>query len=376
MKVAFLTTDNRENNRQYDLPGPVFGTAPEALLQGLARIPDLEVHIISCVQRPVVASEKIAPNLWYHALHVPKLGWLRTGYQGCIRAVRRLLHSLQPDIVHGQGTERDCGISAVFSGFPNVITIHGNMRVIAQINHAPPLSYQWLAAQLERLTLPRSDGIVCITDYTQTAVRDIARRTWVVPNAVDFDFFGIRPLPSTPARILCIGHIQRRKNQNAFIRALDSIIKRQPLQVLFAGELSNEPDYVTEFKGLIAERPWCGYAGMIGRAELKAQFARATVLVLPSLEDNCPMTVLEAMAAGVPVLASRVGGIPELIEDGDTGILCDPTPTSLAAGMMSILENRSERHRLAEGARAVAMARFHPEIIARRHLEIYRSILK
>ena len=97
---------------------------------------------------------------------MPRIGWLRTGYQGCIRAARKKLREIQPDIVHGQGTERDCAISAAFSGFPNVVTVHGNMRKIARANCARPFSFLWLAARLEGFTLPRTDGVVCITRIT------------------------------------------------------------------------------------------------------------------------------------------------------------------------------------------------------------------
>src|SRR6185369_9517211 len=120
--------------------------------------------------------------------------------------------------------ERDCALDAVWSGFPNVLTIHGNMRLIAQVNRAPIFSFHWFAARLEALTIPRSGGVVCITRYTQEAVSDLARRTWVVPNAVDASFFKVDAAPpgKTP-RVLCVGHICQRKNQNAFIRALDPL---------------------------------------------------------------------------------------------------------------------------------------------------------
>jgi hypothetical protein len=72
------------------------------------------------------SAEKLADNLWYHPLHVPKIGWLRTGYQGCIRAVRKKLREIRPDIAHGSETERECAISAVFSGLLNAVTIQGN----------------------------------------------------------------------------------------------------------------------------------------------------------------------------------------------------------------------------------------------------------
>ena len=176
MKIALLTTDNRQPFRQFDRPEPFFGTAPEALLQGFATLPELEVHVVSCIRQPVNSPEKIAPNIFFHSVVVPKIGWMRTLYQGCVRATRKKLREIQPDIVHGQGTELDCGISAAFSGFPNVLTIHGNMRLIAKVNQARPFSFNWMAARLEDFTLPRTDGIVAITHYTRDAVAD--RSEW------------------------------------------------------------------------------------------------------------------------------------------------------------------------------------------------------
>ncbi len=225
MKIAVITTDNREHDKEYARPAPYFGTAPEALLQGFAGLPELEVHVVSCTQKPMQSPEKIADNIWFHSLYVPKLGWLRSTYQGCIRTVRRRLKQIKPDLVHGQGTERDCAVSAVFSHLPNVLTIHGNMRLIAEINQAKPFSSVWLAAQLEKIIIPRSAGVVCITNYTRDAVKDLAQKTWVVPNAVDASFFDVQAEPDDSGAILCVGNICRRKNQNAFIRALDPLAR-------------------------------------------------------------------------------------------------------------------------------------------------------
>src|SRR5271156_4781220 len=106
MKVAILTTDNRQEFRTYAEPEPHFGTAPAALLQGLAKVPDCEVHVVSCVQQPVRSPAKLADNIYYHSLVVSKWGWMRGAYLGCIRAVGKKLREIMPDIVHVQGTER------------------------------------------------------------------------------------------------------------------------------------------------------------------------------------------------------------------------------------------------------------------------------
>src|SRR5438552_15091755 len=104
MRIVQLTTDNRQPFREYAKPDPYFGTAPEALLHGFAAMSDLEVHVVSCIQQPVRAPEKLAENIWFHSLHVPRWGWLRTGYLGCIRAVRKKVKEIRPDLVHAQGT--------------------------------------------------------------------------------------------------------------------------------------------------------------------------------------------------------------------------------------------------------------------------------
>ena len=378
MRIAILTTDGRDLLRDYNMARPSLGTAPEALLKGLAQLSDVEVHVVSILQQPVRSPEKLADNIFFHTLLVPKIGWLRTGYQGCIRAVRKKLKEIRPDIVHGQGTERDCAISAAFSGFPNVLTIHGNMRLISQLNGARPFSFEWLAARLEAFTIPRSDGVICITNYTRAAVGGLAKKTWVLPNAVDPVFFDVRmeTNPEHTPMILCVGAICPRKNQNAFIRALDPLAADKKFNLVFLGTVPGGTPYGREFLELVAARPWCRHAGVVDHNGLQSLLRGTSLLALPSLEDNCPMVVLEAMAAGVPVVAANVGGVPDLIEDGKTGLFCDPLDAASIRDAVERLLNEPELgHQLAAAAKKCARERFHPAVIARRHLEIYREVL-
>lgn len=377
MRIAIVTTDVREDRRVYTSPVASFGTAPSALLEGLAETPGIEVHVLSCARQKVCSQEKLAENTWFHSVYVPRSGWLRTLYFGCIRAVRRKLRELAPDVVHGQGTERDCALDAVFSSFPNLITIHGNMRIMAALAGAKPFSYFWIAARLEGFTLPRSHGVLCITHYTQQAVADLARKTWVLPNAVEGSFFQTAdPAPGPVPRVLVVGVVCPRKNQNAFILALDSLAQKHRFEVVFLGSAPPGNPYTEEFNALVKTRPWCRAEGYAGREALKEQLMKASVLALPSIEDNCPMVVLEAMASGLPVMAARVGGVPELIDDGKTGLLCEPSdPASMAAQVEKLLAGKEAARAMAQRAKDCARERFHPKVIARKHVEIYREVL-
>jgi glycosyltransferase involved in cell wall biosynthesis len=377
LKVALLMTDAREHWREYGKSAPYFGTAPAALLNGLALLPEeVEVHVVSCTQRPMSSPEKLAPNIWFHSLLVPKLGWLRTGYQGCIRASRKKLRQIGPDCVHAQGTERDCAISGVLSGFPNLLTLHGNMRLIATVNRARPFSFTWLAARLETFTLPRTGGVICLSRYTQQAISDLVRRTWLVPNAVESSFFDLERAENETRTILCVGHISQRKNQLQLIKALDPIAERERLQVLFLGLAPAGDPYCAEFHNMIGVRPWCTYGGLADRDQLKDHLRRSMMLVLPSLEDNCPMAVLEAMAAGAAVIVARVGGLPDLVHEEINGLFCDPDDVgSIRSTILRLTGNPTLRAQLAARAKQLAMNQYHPAVIARQHLNIYRELL-
>ncbi len=266
-------------------------------------------------------------------------------------------------------------MSAIFSGFPNVLTIHGNHRSLAKLNRAKPLSFAWLTARLESFVVPRTDGVICITTFTRRMVENLARKTWLVPNAVDASFFEVQRSPSPQALVLCVGLVCPHKNQNRLIRALDLVAQRHSFSLVFLGIAERSGSYGREFFGLLESRPWCRYEGFAGRSELKAWLRQAALLVLPSRGDNCPMVVLEAAAAGVPVAAAEIGGLPDLIETEQSGLLFDPADDdSIRAAVSKLLGNRDYAGGLATQAKVRARERFHPLHIARRHLEIYGEI--
>jgi len=173
------------------------------------------VHLISCIQQPVRSPEKLAGNIWFHGLHVPKIGWLRTCYQGCIRAVRRKLREIQPDLVQGIGTEREWRHQRrVFRLSKPGDRIQGNMAELARLNRERIGSYGWLTARLENFILPRTTGVFCNSSYTEALVRPRARRIWRVPHPLRQAFLDPPPNPEPrPCILLNVGVISPRKRQ-------------------------------------------------------------------------------------------------------------------------------------------------------------------
>ena len=378
MRLALLTTDNREDRRDYSPGLPWYGTAPQSLLDGFALCPEeIEVHVISCTRRHLKSNLQLSANVFFHSIYVPSWAWLKTGYLGNILAARRHLAKIRPDIVHGQGTERDCALTAVFSGYPNLITIHGNMRRLARLSHAPLWSFAGISSVLENIALRWCGGVVCLSSHSHDLAAPLARRTWLVPNAVDSSFFSVARNPSAqPPVILIVADLLPNKNILRFLESIAPIRESCPFTVRLIGKAQQDSPYVRAIRSFADGNSWCGIEPFADRECIRAAMASATLLALPSLEENLPMVILEAMAAGLPVAASHVGGIPDLITDRSTGMLFNPGCTaSICGAIRHLLDHPAEREQMAATARKKALQSHHPAVVARAHLEIYRSML-
>ena len=127
---------------------------------------------------------------------------------------------------------------------------------------------------------------------------------------------------------------------------------------------------------MVAKREWCRHAGQLPRNQLLKELAKCKAVILPSFEDNCPMVVLEAAAAAVPVAASSVGGIPNLISEGESGRLFDPhDPFSIQKAVLRILDDKLGTLSMAQRAKEICLAHHSPHIVAGHHLKIYREIV-
>jgi glycosyltransferase involved in cell wall biosynthesis len=379
LRIAIVTSDKREFDRDYANPVPGFGAAPEALLQGFAALPEVEIHVISCQQQPVTSPEKLAANIWYHPLHVPKLGWLRTGYQGCIRAIRRKLKEIQPDIAHGQGTERECAVSAVLSGFPNVLTIHGNMRDAARTAKARFGSFYWCAARLETFALRRAAGVFCNSIYTRQIVGPRTRRVWLVPNALREPFFG-KPLAAGPKPgcvLLHIGVVCENKQQLKMLGLARSLHRKQrDCEVHFLGVANPDLPYDRRFLAEVRQAEAEGCARYLGTKPVPALIEcldGASALVHTPQFEAFGLVVAEALARNLRVFGFGVGGMVDIAQD-------NPAAELVAAGDWGALENAILRwlqngHPAPDPAANAAWRQYHPAAVARRHIEIYREVL-
>lgn len=373
MRIVQIIPDNRDVMGQHDRDAPFFGPAIDALLQGFERLDDaIDMHVVSCVRHPLPAPEVLAGNVRYHQVLVPG-GYRRTLFIAAARKVRSVIREIAPDVVHGQGTEEYAALCAAFSGLPNVVTVHGNMRRVARRRRYRPFVHMVVAAASETIALSKAGAVFCNSSYTDRCVRGLNGIRPRVPNAVRAGFFDVRPDGPRTGPLICVGNILPYKNQLGLIAALESQPEITATRLVFAGRCNPASAYGARFRNAVAARPWCDYIGPLEEDDLLALLADSAGLVHPSLEESFGLAIAEAQAAGVPVAASAIGGITDLVAHRETGLLFDPRdPADIRRHVEDLLQGRHDD--MVAAARTHAERHYRPDVVARMHTAYYRDM--
>ncbi|WP_433503793.1 glycosyltransferase family 4 protein [Pseudonocardia halophobica] len=228
-----------------------------------------------------------------------------------------------------------------------------------------------------RRTLEETAAVVALGDRWAERLRRISpgARVVVIPNAVRPVEDGDTREASERVQVVFLGEIGDRKGAFALLDAWAAATTGDsPARLTLAGdgEVERARRRVTEL-GLVdsvALRRW------LTPRQVDEVLAGADLLVLPSRNEGQPMAVLEAMARGVCVVASDVGGLPDMIEDGVSGVLVRPdAPSELAAVLGRLLDDADERRRLGEGARKRFLAEFDLSVVWPRIDRLYREVI-
>lgn len=379
MKVAFITTDNREHWGQYTGTTPIFGTAPEALLEGFSLFPDdVQIHVISCTRQAMNSPAKLADNIYYHSVKLPSWGMMKSLFMVSSRLVRKKLLEIGPDIVHGQGTERECAMAAVKSGYPNILTIHGNMRAMLKEKQGKGLFYHRLAALMETKALRMTQGVCCNSRYTELMVKSECEKTWLVPNPLHVDYLAPLPPPAKNIRrlVLNIGVISSHKGQLEIL-AIAKKLHQEGIAVefKFIGACPTD-DYGQTFMEKINEASQEGYAHYVGtknRVELISEMDDADALIHMPKEEAFGLVVAEALARGLKIFSATTGGLIDICESTEgTELFPQGDHEEFAKAIRSWAQHPQIRypdnHRLMTD-------RYHPKIIAGMHLKIYKEVV-
>jgi glycosyltransferase involved in cell wall biosynthesis len=283
----------------------------------------------------------------------------------------RLCRELRPDIIHVNSSKAGIlgRIAAAAARVPiRIFSVHG----WAFRTQRP----ERLFLLADRVVEPLTTLTICVSSRDRDD--GIAKRTCRSDRTIVI-FNGVPVLPELPERpasreptIVSVGRLKAPKDFLTFVRAL-ALLDDGSFRGVIVGD---GPD-----RALIeAEVDRLGLRGKVEllgeRRDAPGLLSSSDIFVLATRSESMPMSVLEAMAAGLPVVASDVGGLPEVVADGRTGFLVPPgDPAALASALARLLEDRELR--LTLGARGVEQARttFSVERSCRDHLDAYRALL-
>jgi glycosyltransferase involved in cell wall biosynthesis len=238
-----------------------------------------------------------------------------------------------------------------------IVDLHGDWRAPTRLYGSRLRGLLSPAADRIALgALRRADGIRTVTGYTTGLVRELGLEPAdEFPAYMDFDSFlqeAPKPLPSSP-RALFVGVLERYKNVDGLADAWRRVASRVPearLHVVGSGALQPVVEQLVD--DFPAQTSWME---RLTPSEVAAALDDSTLLVLPSRSEGMGRVIVEAFCRARPVVASRVGGIPDLVQDGSNGLLVEPGDADvLADALVRVLDDPELAERLGAGAHSSA----------------------
>jgi glycosyltransferase involved in cell wall biosynthesis len=232
-------------------------------------------------------------------------------------------------------------------------------------------------ASLARQHAREADGVIAVSDYTRTAVVD---RLGVDPDRVTVCLAGApdcprRPDPPALGPILFIGTLEPRKNLPGLLKAYARLLAEWPEapELVIAGQMTTPFATLLPADDLARLASRVRFPGYVSEDEKRRLYHEALMLVMPSFDEGFGHPALEAMTLGLPVVASRRGGLPEVL--GEAALYVDPDDTrSMAEGMRVVAQDAALRRRLVdEGLRRAALFRW--DAAAEGVLDAYRRAI-
>lgn len=353
------------------------------LAQGLRVMDDLDVHLIHCHSEVKEKRESAEDGLTYHFRPMSRQRLIPNTVRAMGR-VRSILRQVAPGVVNPHSGHY--AIAALQANLPVVYTVHG-----VPSREAPSYAHRglderlryWMETYFSNLAIRRVRHAIAISPYVLREYEGRVLAQWYrIDNPLPDEFFAVED-HSVPGQILYVGTITEVKDILTLLRAFKEMISQTmpevtaPLTLRLAGRTTS-PSYEGAIQSYIASNSLqrqVTLLGMLDRKALLDEYSRCALVALSSRQENAPMAIIEAMAAGKPVVATRVGGVPDLVKDGETGYLVEAgDAVEMARRMRQLISQPAARAAMGTLARQRASARFRAGQVARQYRDVYYAV--
>lgn len=306
-----------------------------------------EVHVITSLDEGL-PKKNIEKNFYIH-----RLPWAKIRFVGIFIFwinIVRTIRKISPDIVHAQ---------SLISGMP-ALSSNRLLKIPYVVYGRGSDVYlpNWFTRVTINKVLKNASAVIALTEHMKITMQTMYKRdVVVVPNGISpvRDAGRERKKGDPTKRILFVGRLHPIKGTQYLLNAMSRVHKEIPdarLILVGDGEEREVLEGLTESLGL---RKCVGFTGKIPHKKVQYFMNQAEVFVLPSLSEGFPVTILEAMACGLPIVATRVGGIPDIIEDKINGYLVDPKDQDqMADVLLKLLQDEELRKNISSNNRIKA----------------------
>ncbi|MEZ6196345.1 MAG: N-acetyl-alpha-D-glucosaminyl L-malate synthase BshA [Planctomycetota bacterium] len=339
-----------------------------------------EVHLLS-YEAPIRLPE-FRGNLFYHRVGVPEYPLFKYPPYALALATRmaEVAEQHRLDLIHAHYAIPH-SVSAILARdmvgrhLKVITTLHGTDITIVGNDS----SY----SRITRYSIDRADGVTAVSAWLAEETRrtfGTTREIVEIPNFVDLDRFSARPCAQAQALkrgdeplLMHVSNFRRVKRVTELVEAFAAVVATDPARLVMVGdgpELGRAERLASELG--VADR-----IHFLGSQDAVEKILPcADLFLLPSRFESFGLAALEAMACGVPVLASRAGGLPELVEEGETGGLFDlEVPGDLATKLRAMLRQPERLAAMGHEARRRAEERYALPRVLPRYVDLYRSVM-
>lgn len=349
-------------------------------VRGLSRLDDVDVHIIAADSSITKDATYKVDGINMHAVPVSRRFGNITLYSKARRAFRRKIREVSPDLVHTHMFGA-CTLAALESGHKKVIvSTHGisNGRCVTS-GGAVEKTRCALQEYIYRKCAAMAENIIINNPYAGKSLERFKRKNiYELNNPVSDIFFEKDAGAEEEQRILFAGNICEAKGVAALLQALNILKQDFPeARLMLAGHVVNRGFY-TKLSHFIDKNRLSGrvfFLGNLNEDRLAEEYQKASIFALPSHQDVAPLAILQAMAMGKAVVATRVGGIPYIIDGGINGFLIEKDDhKALAEKMALFMRDRALRRQFGANAKKKISGDYNISAVTERLYKIYRGI--
>jgi glycosyltransferase involved in cell wall biosynthesis len=342
------------------------------LVQGLSNLKGLDLHVVTEDTECLALRETTWGNVRIHRLPRQGRNTLTNAVGPGRRQMVRYLKRLAPDVIHAHDVY---GLMVKGLPTPRVFTIHGQIYRDTRVSGGQfPRLRSWLWKWIELSGWADQPHVISISPYVREQLTGIVTGTiHNIDNPIGESSFNL-DRREEPGRVFCAAAICPRKNTLMLVQAFAKL-RKSGINAGLRLSGGGDKDYLDCVSHFIRKHGLENRVELLGRVSygiIQDEMSRAAVFTLVSLEENSPVGIEEAMAAGVPVVTSNRCGMPYMVRDGESGFLVDPNnPDDIARRLRQLLEDDELRRSMGTKGREIALDRFHPVKVATRTRDVY-----